>query len=397
MAESPNEPNFSLDPLDWMEEEFFNDTEEQCLEILKMIQRGEYGSSSSRPKKKRVNRSCIAAESNNDINILDWSLIFDDVLQGHVPEGMVYTLMGNIRQNNPLTTVREEGPICLLLPIPPLEERGKGGRLEAPPTGDLPPTGEAAGGEGSSCPLPSPRVKGGKRARSRSYRDPTQSEACIKVSATTMATNWERFERLKQSVEEIGAARPACRGHVVAAVWLSAHKSKAEDQDSGSEVEGSIRSFRSGHGMEKLRCVRMKFPRFSGEDLHILLDRTRQYFATQDVDKEEHVRLATFHLEGEDEKFALGHRCSGIKATVIKVVEEDKGKAVEETLTDKTEHISIHVLTRQVNHKIMRFGGQIGRQKVQVLVDNGASLNFIGSLVAKQLGLAETGQQPFAV
>ncbi|PKI61487.1 hypothetical protein CRG98_018112, partial [Punica granatum] len=160
--------------------------------------------------------------------------------------------------------------------------------------------------------------------------------------------------------------------------------------------------------MEKLRCGRMEFPRFSEEDPRVWLDRARQYFAAQDIDKEEHVRLATFHLEGEAnqwwqwfnhvncrkrmswrrfekgllvkrgdceratdveaEGFANRYRarkeegrattacmesrwrfsqCSGIKAMVIEVVEEDEGKAVEEPLTEETERISIHALTGQ--------------------------------------------------
>ncbi|PKI56536.1 hypothetical protein CRG98_023062 [Punica granatum] len=176
----------------------------------------------------------------------------------------------------------------------------------------------------------------------------------------------------------------------------TSHGSEPEDRDSNSEAEGSIQSYRSGHGTKKLRRVRMEFPRFSGEDPRVWLDRARKYFAAQDVDKEEHVRLATFHLEGEanqwwqwtategagakvvqpppranlgstrrltweetqrrreqnlcfncDEKFVHGHRCSGIKAMVIEVVEEDEGKAIEEPLTEETEHISIHALTGQ--------------------------------------------------
>ncbi|PKI77669.1 hypothetical protein CRG98_001952 [Punica granatum] len=79
----------------------------------------------------------------------------------------------------------------------------------------------------------------------------------------------------------------------------TSHGSEAEDRDSNSEAKGSIRSYRSRHGTEKLRHARMEFPRFSGEDPRVWLDRARQYFAAQDVDKEEHVRLATFHLEGE--------------------------------------------------------------------------------------------------
>ncbi|XP_031402648.1 uncharacterized protein LOC116212221 [Punica granatum] len=45
----------------------------------------------------------------------------------------------------------------------------------------------------------------------------------------------------------------------------------------------------------------------------------------------------------------------------------------------------------------MQFGGRIEQHKVQVLVDSGASLNFIGPQVEERLRLAETGQQPFAV
>ncbi|PKI61845.1 hypothetical protein CRG98_017743 [Punica granatum] len=45
----------------------------------------------------------------------------------------------------------------------------------------------------------------------------------------------------------------------------------------------------------------------------------------------------------------------------------------------------------------MQFGGRIGRHKVQVLVDSGASLNFISPPMAERLRLAETEQQPFAV
>ncbi|PKI64050.1 hypothetical protein CRG98_015582 [Punica granatum] len=98
-----------------------------------------------------------------------------------------------------------------------------------------------------------------------------------------------------------------------------------------------------------------------------------------------------------DEKFILGHRCSRIKAMLIEVVEEDEGKAIEEPLTEETEHISIHTLTGQVNHKTMQFGGRIGQHKVQVLVDSCASLNFIGPPVAERLRLVEIEQQPFVV
>ncbi|PKI60574.1 hypothetical protein CRG98_019050 [Punica granatum] len=39
----------------------------------------------------------------------------------------------------------------------------------------------------------------------------------------------------------------------------TSYGSEAEDRDSDSEAEGSIRSYRSRHGREKLRRVRMEF------------------------------------------------------------------------------------------------------------------------------------------
>ncbi|PKI39067.1 hypothetical protein CRG98_040554 [Punica granatum] len=124
---------------------------------------------------------------------------------------------------------------------------------------------------------------------------------------------WRRSEgRLNQlvavvSLQQSGSRRRSGRsgGHCrrgsssSSLTATTSHKSKVEDRDSDSEAEGSIRSYRSRHEMEKLRRVKMEFPRFSGEDSRVWLDRARQYFAVQDVDKEEQVRLATFHLKGE--------------------------------------------------------------------------------------------------
>ncbi|PKI78282.1 hypothetical protein CRG98_001340 [Punica granatum] len=258
----------------------------------------------------------------------------------------------------------------------------------------------------------------------------------------------------------------------------TSHRSEVEDRDSSSEAEGLIWSSRSGHRTEKLRRVRMEFPRFSRENPCVWLDRTRQYFAAQDrrFEKGLLVRFGSSEYEdaneamnklrekgafreylGECERLMntlphwhpsalLGAFMAGLKEEIAgdlrmwrlkdlqtaieiakrkdeqlqrawragggsarsgfrtatggagtQVIEEDEGEAVEEPLTEETEHISIHALTRQVNYKTIRFGGRIGRQKVQVLLDSGASLNFTGPPMAERLKLIETGQQPFAV
>ncbi|PKI75080.1 hypothetical protein CRG98_004554 [Punica granatum] len=217
------------------------------------------------------------------------------------------------------------------------------------------------------------------------------------------------------------------RSSSLSSTAATSHGSEAKDRDSDSEAEGSIRSYRLRHRMEKLRR-RMSWRRFEKgllvrfgssehEDANEATNKLRQKGAFREYLGEFELLMNTLphwhpsallgafmtglkeEIAGElrmwrpkdlqtaieltkrrDEQLQrarragdglarsgfkiatggtgaqavqpppranLGPTCSGIKAMLIEVVEEDEGKAVEKPLKEETEHISIHALTGQ--------------------------------------------------
>ncbi|XP_057803166.1 uncharacterized protein LOC131018464 [Salvia miltiorrhiza] len=132
-----------------------------------------------------------------------------------------------------------------------------------------------------------------------------------------MATNKERLEGLESSMIEMKnsiqqlveivtsrASQPKKQrkkhnSHESASSGSNSSEESADDQS--SESEGSVRSSASTQRQEKGRNIpiRMEFPRFTGTDPHVWIDRAEQYFEVQRIEKSEKVRVASFYLEGE--------------------------------------------------------------------------------------------------
>ncbi|KAJ0010323.1 hypothetical protein Pint_33769 [Pistacia integerrima] len=85
----------------------------------------------------------------------------------------------------------------------------------------------------------------------------------------------KRFESLEKSLENIARV-----GETRHSSWNGQHRSH--------QGEGSY-----------IRPLKMDFPRFSGEEPIIWLDRVAQYFELQQTPEEQEVMLAAFYLEGE--------------------------------------------------------------------------------------------------
>lgn len=123
---------------------------------------------------------------------------------------------------------------------------------------------------------------------------------------------------------------------------------------------------------------------------------SRTTAATRRLSREEVNRCRDLNLCFNcNEKYSPCHICKGGKVWSMEIyVEEGKNDDLEE---DADEHISINALTGQTNYRTMHFSGNIENHHVQFLVDNGASLNFIGPQIAKKLYSPVVKQNSFRV
>ena len=106
-----------------------------------------------------------------------------------------------------------------------------------------------------------------------------------------------------------------------------------------------------------------------------------------------------------DEKFSPGHRCKDKSLHVLTVCDEEEGggEAEEEEVEEQERpHLDVaevslnSVVGFTLNHK-MKIRGRIGEQDVVVLIDSGATHNFISNKVVDRLGLCLTDIGSFGV
>jgi hypothetical protein len=109
----------------------------------------------------------------------------------------------------------------------------------------------------------------------------------------------KRFESLEKSMENIASS-------IKEGFSGGQYKSDGENsQNSNKGFRETRHSSWNGHQRSRqeegsyIRPLKMDFPRFSGEEPIIWLDRVAQYFALQQTPEEQKVTLAAFYLEGE--------------------------------------------------------------------------------------------------
>lgn len=99
-----------------------------------------------------------------------------------------------------------------------------------------------------------------------------------------------------------------------------------------------------------------------------------------------------------DERFTPGHRCK--KSQLLLMEGEDEDEEDEEFVdTQETVEleISLQSLTGWGSPKTLRVQLEVNRQHLMVLIDSGATHNFLGEKVANRLGLKLTPTKPFKV
>lgn len=111
------------------------------------------------------------------------------------------------------------------------------------------------------------------------------------------------------------------------------------------------------------------------------------------------------------ERYYPGHRCKNQKINCLElgtcsengqIPEEDEESESEEDYEPKTEsqtlmHLSLSSMAGLTTEKSMRMRGVIGEQEVIVLIDSGATSNFISEEVARRCSLTITPKSEFGV
>ncbi|XP_024027885.1 uncharacterized protein LOC112093511 [Morus notabilis] len=106
-----------------------------------------------------------------------------------------------------------------------------------------------------------------------------------------------------------------------------------------------------------------------------------------------------------DEKFFPGHRCKDRSLQVLTVCDDEEGvEAAEEEEWMEEEHLHLDVAEVSLNsvagftpNHSMKIKGRIGEQDVVVLVDSGATHNFISNRMVEKIGLQLTDTGSFGV
>nr|BBB05437.1 ORF163 protein [Turritis glabra] len=109
------------------------------------------------------------------------------------------------------------------------------------------------------------------------------------------------------------------------------------------------------------------------------------------------------------DKWNPGHRCKGREFKYMAVDEGDEldeadeaetGKKIEESDEDEVKELlwlSLRSMAGLTTERSMRMRGQIAGQEVIVLIDSGATSNFIAESVAHRCGLQITETRGFGV
>ncbi|XP_074346704.1 uncharacterized protein LOC141685510 [Apium graveolens] len=93
-----------------------------------------------------------------------------------------------------------------------------------------------------------------------------------------------------------------------------------------------------------------------------------------------------------DAKWSIGHRCQKKELSVLLIEEEDESEGEEgDNLPSPTEEVTTEVSLNSVigltNPKTMKLKGSIGEYEVVVLIDPGATHNFVSLELVKELGI----------
>lgn len=111
-----------------------------------------------------------------------------------------------------------------------------------------------------------------------------------------------------------------------------------------------------------------------------------------------------------DEKWSIGHRCKRRELSVLLIEkEEDEGtefigsdppmSPTEEALTEVTIHleVSLNSVIGLSNPRIMKLKGVLRGREVVVMIDTGATQNFILLALVEELGMQLDGNGNFGV
>lgn len=103
-----------------------------------------------------------------------------------------------------------------------------------------------------------------------------------------------------------------------------------------------------------------------------------------------------FHCGGP---FAPGHRCTERSLRILLLVEDEENVGNEETvdLEVKTMELSACLADGMTPPKTMKLEGWIGGRRVVVLIDSGASHNFVNRALVGELKLPVTKTSPYPV
>ncbi|XP_012850824.1 PREDICTED: uncharacterized protein LOC105970535 [Erythranthe guttata] len=113
-----------------------------------------------------------------------------------------------------------------------------------------------------------------------------------------------------------------------------------------------------------------------------------------------------------DEKYSRDHHCPKRRQMYVMEIGDEEGSPGSEleshsiiTSEDKQEwegdepisHVSVHAITRAHDFKTMRLKGSARGKTIRILIDNGATHNFIDLETAKLLGCKLMESKPFSV
>lgn len=103
-----------------------------------------------------------------------------------------------------------------------------------------------------------------------------------------------------------------------------------------------------------------------------------------------------------DEPFSTGHACRNRTLNILIVGEEGEGGEEAEIQEEKhVEEIAMQLnmgsMAGMTSKKSLKFWGTIGGKGVTVLVDSGATHNFLSNQIVEELGLSLDDNQPFVV
>ncbi|XP_012851409.1 PREDICTED: uncharacterized protein LOC105971108 [Erythranthe guttata] len=95
-----------------------------------------------------------------------------------------------------------------------------------------------------------------------------------------------------------------------------------------------------------------------------------------------------------DKKFVRGHQCKKAQALIIEAEDQGDEEGVD---FDEQQQISLHAIGGESGKKAMRVSGKLENSPVEMLADNGSSLNILNSELAQRLRLKVKPIKPFLV